>query len=133
MATAARSGRGLVFKRSGVAAAELKTITVPPLERDTLDATSFDSQDAEEFILGLKRTGTCQLVFNHIPSDTVQAGLKDDLDNGVTGSYSIVLPFGTNKTLAFSGVVQSWQPTAEVNGIQMLNVSIKVSGLPSYT
>lgn len=133
MATAARSGRGLVFKRSGVSAAELKTITIPPIQRDTLDATSFDSNDAEEYILGLKRTGSCQLQFIHIPTDTVQSGLKDDLDNGTVGSYSIVLPFGTNKTLAFSGVVTNWQPQAEVNGVQMLSVDIKVSGTPSYS
>lgn len=133
MTTAAKAGSGTVFYRNGTACSELKTIGVPKIQRDTLDATSFDSGNYEEFILGMRRTGECSLSFNHIPTDTRQTGLKSDLDNGTVQSFSITFPFSSTKTLAFSGVVTSWEPTTDVNGIMMLNVSIKVSGTPSWT
>lgn len=133
MATAAKAGNGTVFKRNTVACAELKSIGVPKLQRDTLDATSFDSLNYEEFILGLKRTGDCSLSFIHIPTDTGQSGLKTDLDNGTTQAFTIEFPFSSTKTMGFSGVVTAWEPTTDVNGIMMLNVSIKVSGSVTWT
>lgn len=133
MATAAKAGKGTVFKRNTVACAELKTIGVPKIQRDTIDATNFDSNNYEEFILGMIRTGDCSLSFNHIPTDPGQSGLKDDLDNGTTQAFTIDFPFSSTKTLGFSGVVSSWEPTTDVNGIMMLNVSIKVSGAVTWT
>jgi hypothetical protein len=133
MATAAKAGRGTVFKRNGVACAELKTLGPPKVERDTLDATNFDSANYEEFILGLIRTGDCVLGFNHNPADTGQAGLKSDLDAGTLQAFTIDFPFSATKQMAFSGIVKSWEPTSEYNGIMMLNVSIKVSGAITWT
>lgn len=133
MATLAKAGNGTVFKRNGVACAELKTLGVPAVQRDTLDATNFDSLNYEEFILGLFRTGDCSLSFNHITSDAGQTGLKDDLDNGTNQAFTIEFPFSSTKTMGFSGVVTNWQPTTDVNGIMMLNVTIKVSGAVTWT
>lgn len=133
MATAAKAGKSTVFKRNTVACSELKTLGAPAVQRDTLDATNFDSLNYEEFILGLYRTGDCSLSFNHIPTDTGQAGLKDDLDNGTTQAFTIEFPFSSTKTMGFSGVVTKWEPTTDYNGIMMLNVTIKVSGAVTWT
>lgn len=133
MATAAKAGNGTVFKRNGVACAELKTLGVPKIQRDTIDATNFDSSNFEEFILGMKRTGDCSLAFNHIPTDAGQSGLKDDLDNGTLQAFTIEFPFSSTKTLGFSGVITAWEPTTDINGIMMLNVSIKVSGAVTWS
>lgn len=131
--TNARVGRGTVFYRNGLACAELKQIGPPTVSRDTIDATNFDSNNYEEFVPGLIRTGECTLSFNHVPTDTGQAGLKSDLDNGTLQTFSITFPFSSTKTLAFSGIVQSWQLQTDYNGIMMLNVTIKVSGAVTWT
>ena len=133
MTTQAKSGRGTLFKRAGISCAELKTLGTPKVTRDTIDATSFDSSNYEEFILGIFRSGTCQLGFINVPTDVGQAGLKSDLDNGTTQAFTIEFPFTATKTLTFNGIVTEWEPTAGTHEIMMLNVGIKVSGAVSWT
>lgn len=126
--TASKAGKGTTFTRNGGTCAELKKLGPPKVQRDTIDATNFDSQNYEEFILGLYKTGDATLSFNSIPTDVGQSGLKDDMDNGTLQNFAIAFPFAVTKTLGFSGYVTSWEQTADYNGIMMLNVSIKVSG-----
>jgi len=109
-------------------------LTPPQFSRNEFEATT-QNENIDSFILGVLRRSSITLPINWIPSGTTTAhdhltGVqKLMIDNTITG-WKIAWPtVGTSGlTWVLSGAVQSFKPTAPVDGKLAAEIVVRPSG-----
>lgn len=120
----ASAGLGGAFTPIG----EIGDIQMPGLMRNEFDTTSHN-QDIDRYQLGILRRDPVTFPIWYNAADATHnatAGLrKAIIDNSFDG-YKIVQPDGD--IFMFSGRVQALNQTAPVDGVQIVNVTVRPSG-----
>lgn len=128
------SAQGTLVKRNGVAIAELRDITPPPLSRKPLETTTHNSLD-DSYVVGIRRKGELALVLNFLPSGDAThnnvAGLMLAWSNGSKDRYDLI--FSDGAVWIFSGFVANIAPKAPSDAVLSANVSIRPSGGHIFT
>jgi len=116
---------------SGVVA-ELTSIGGISMSRDTIDVTSYDSEDGiREFISGLADAGEVALEGNFIAADLGQIYMKDAFDDGEM--ESVVITFSDASTVSFEALVTGYDVTpGAVGGKVSFGGKLKISGKPVW-
>jgi hypothetical protein len=107
---------------------EASDIKLGGVSVSSIDVTHLKSS-SKEFIAGLKDNGTCDVSCN-FTNGPVQSAMRDDMNNGVTSPYQIVMPTPTSTiTIAFSGFLTKYAgPDAKVDGKLEIQMTIKITG-----
>lgn len=137
MTTAAKRSFGieLWFAPAGetlVKRAEIKTLNPPKRSRATIDVTTHDSEEgAREFITeGIYDTGEVSGTRHYGVSPTDDEAFIDAVESGELLDIKIVMKSGAGtEDQEFSGFMTEDGPNGqEIEGVQMADFSIKVSG-----
>lgn len=108
--------------------AELKDITPPALTRNSIETTTHN-QDADRYIVGIKRHGEMSMNLNFLPDNATHdhvTGLQQAWDDGSRDIYRIAYPNG--RTWIFSGYVTNLEPDAPVDDALTADVTIRPTG-----
>jgi predicted secreted protein len=114
--------------------AEIKEISGPSLSRNTIDVTNHASASAhKEFIAGLADAGEITLGLSWLPNNTQHTQLKADFDAGTLRNFKITPPSTlTSKIWTAAGIITKFDPQYPIDGAAGLQVTIKVSGKPTF-
>lgn len=133
MSSQAISGIGTKFYRwspnssEWQAIAEVVSIGGPSKSRDTIEVTSFDSEDGyKEFIGSLRDAGAINLTLNY-RRDTYEI-MNDDFESELRQNYKIVLPDTEETTFEFEGLVTELPLNVALDDKISVETVIKVSG-----
>jgi len=116
------------------AIAAIKSISGPGLKMDTEDVTSHDSTGGWEQSVGtVLREGSVGMELVYDPAEnthdaTAIGGLAYLLKNKYTRGYKIIWPDTT--IWYFPAYVESFEPSAPVDGALTASVSLRISGKP---
>lgn len=134
MTTSAKPGSKCLLKRSGTAIAEVKGVRGPGLSGGVVDVTSFDSAGVREFAATLRDAGTLSFTANYIPNaaGTGHQLLIADCASGTALTFALEFQFSPTVTMTFTGIVVGCEIAAELEQAVSLNVSIKVTGWPTF-
>ena len=126
-----------------VQVSNIKDVSGPDLSRGDVDATSHDSADGwREFFPGLADGGTFSFPMGLDPTEGVQVGgagtgLLGDLDrDGCTMPAWEITLNNCGATIAkwtFDGYVNGFSNAYPLEGINTVDVSVKVTGKPTLT
>lgn len=109
------------------AVAEVSAIGGPSMSRETIDVTSFDSEDGyKEFIGGLRDAGSMSLTMNFTRASYEL--MKDDFESDVKRNYKIVVADTVETTLEFEGLVIELPLNFDVTDKISMDVTIQISG-----
>ena len=137
MTASAKTSKGAILKlddTGGTPAtvAELTSISIPGLERSTIDVTTHDSAgQAMEFIAeGVYDAGEIQCQGNYIAGSAGDDLFIAALTSGTVQDFEIVVKAATGtETISGSAIVTAYQPEAlEVQGKQQFSATLKVTG-----
>lgn len=132
MASNAFAGVGTIFKRAGVAVAEVNSITGPNSTRNQIDVTSLDSTGGyKEYIGGFRDGGEVTLNMNF--TKATYGLMQNDFEADADIAYSVVLPDASNTTIGFNGFVQNLGFAVPTDDKVTADVTIKVSGPVTIT
>ena len=129
--------RGTAFNRSPDGAAytkvaEAKKITFS-VKGEFLDATSMDSPSAyKEWTPGMIDGGSVKVELLFINTDAVQNDFWTDLSGQTLLYWSVQLP-NTRGKFTFQGYVEELGPDFDVEKLATNSVSIKITGLLTWT
>jgi hypothetical protein len=142
MPSGAIAGSACVLKRGNGATptevfttiAEVKGVRGPGLVGATTEVTSFDSaNDVREFIATLRDPGTISCTVNYLPANSTHTGLITDLRDGVRRNFQLVIGDTSPVTMAFTGIVTGFEITSELEQAIQANVSVKLTGWPTWS
>jgi len=114
--------------------AQVRDISGPNMQRDTVEVTSRDSTgQAREFLAGLQDNGEITFDIVYDPDATTHSasasgGLVTLLNSGALNNFRLTFADSTPMTATFAGIVTGFQPTTPLNDAQAADVTIKVSG-----
>lgn len=132
MASAATAAIGTVITINTVPIAELKALKPAGITSDLLDVTNHDSTGGfKEYIIGLSDGGEVTMSGNYLPGSASQAALVAANLNHTTDAYTIVFPDGASTTWSFNGLVRSFEPQSNYDGILSFNATVKITGQPT--
>ena len=114
--------------------AEVKGVRGPSLSGGVVDVTSFDSAGVREFIATLRDSGTMSFTCNYIPngSGTGHQLLIADAQLGTTKNFTLTFSDTRTTEMSFSGIVTGAEITAELEQAVSMNVTVKVTGWPTW-
>jgi hypothetical protein len=114
--------------------AEVKGLRGPSLSGGVIDVTSFDSAGVREFIATLRDSGTVSFMCNYVPNGagTGHQLLIDDVEDGTTRNFRLTFTNTMQTEMTFSGIVTGAEIAAELEQAVSLNVTIKVTGWPTW-
>lgn len=137
MATGAKIGQGSEFHLgTGTGSTltkllEVIALSVPQVEIDEVEATSFDSNGFREYIPGLKDGGEITIEGNYISGNATDLLLLGAL--GASRLYKIVVPAATgNRQCTGSVVLKSYVPDIPLDDRMTWSATFKVSGEPVW-
>lgn len=108
--------------------ANIMSITPPNMQRDALETTKHNDEDRwRTFLPGLINPGEVSLSVTYDPNDTTHDFLSE-LNSPTVSDYKIVLPVAVGEEFAFKAFLTSFEQTAEVDGLQGADVTLKLSG-----
>ena len=114
--------------------AEVKDITGPGLEADTIEVTNHSSPGAwREYIAGLLDAGEVTFDVNYLPGDATHdatTGLQANLLARSVDSYRLTWP--TADTVTFPAFVTGFETGAPVDDALSASVTLKVAGEPTF-
>lgn len=111
--------------------ANVTNVTLPAIERETLDVTAHDSADGYmEFLGGLKNGGEMSVEVNYDPS--AHDALASHMDDGAPKNYKVMFP-GSLGSWAFTAVMTGFAPEAPYDDKLSAEISFQVSGKPTLT
>lgn len=112
---------------------ECGTITGPTLNRDLIDVTAQDSAgDFREFINGLADAGEISFEMRYVPADPQHAGMLADWISGDRRNYKIVFPDVGASEWSFQALVTGFSITADVADALKSDVTLKITGQPTF-
>ena len=113
--------------------AQVRDITGPGLELNTIDATDRDSSNKwMEFVSGLKDGGEVSFDIAYDPSNATHgatSGLLDMLEQGTSDSFQVQFPGGVSWT--FTAFVTGFEPSAPLDDLLTASVTMKLTGQPT--
>lgn len=114
--------------------AEVKGLRGPALSGGVVDVTSFDSTGVREFISTLRDSGTVSFMCNYSPNGggTGHQLLVADVQSGTTRNFKFTFSDIYQTEMNFSGIVTGAEIAAELEQAVSLNVTIKVTGWPTW-
>ena len=115
--------------------AELRTISGPSLELETIDVTTHNtSQPWRSFIGGLLNAGEVNFDINFIPtnpSHSYSSGILSDMVNRVQRNMKLVFPDAGATEWQFTCLVTGFEVTAEPADVLIASVTLKLTGVPT--
>jgi predicted secreted protein len=116
---------------------EVTNVGTPSFSRDTVDATHHTSAGGvREFIGGLIDPGEVSVDMNWLPNDPTQdetTGLLAAALDGEQRNFKLVIPSSPPVTWNFTGLVTAFSGATPMDDKMTANVTIKVSGLPTFS
>jgi len=125
-----------------VAIGQVKDISGPNISRGDIDVSDHDSaSNFREYLPGLADGGDVSFTIGLDPTNTAHVGtagtglLGDLEDDGCTlGAWQLTLNVCSGTAIwTFDGYVNSFSPSSPVEGEQLAEVAVKVSGKPTLT
>jgi predicted secreted protein len=134
-------GFGVLLKRGDGATAEAFTtvaeligLSGPGLSLDTVESTHTESTGAnKEYIAGLKDAGEISADLNFLPANATHTGLIADQTARTLRNFQIVWPDTATTTWSFSAYVTNYEPAAPLEDRMTASVSLKISGVPTFS
>lgn len=142
MSTAATPGYGCLLKKGDggspetfATIGEVVGFDGPSESHGVIDVTNFDSPNgAREFISsGLKDAGQVTFRVNLSADNSTHSGLRNDLWNGTKRNFQAVLTDANPTTIAFSAFITNFAVAAPFEGALNANITLKITGKPSWT
>jgi predicted secreted protein len=113
--------------------ATVGNITGPGLKGDAIDVTNHDNTAMyKQFIVGLKEGGDVKFVLYFDPTEVTHTGLISTFESRTVTNWKLTLPVSPSQGWTFEGVITAFDNKYDVNGALMADVTIKVSGKPSF-
>jgi hypothetical protein len=113
--------------------AEVKSIGGPNMSAQVIDVTNMDSADnTREYITNLIDPGDLTFAINFLPTNTSQQGLYTDLKNRTRRNFRLVWTDEDATTCSLQGIVTGFQISQDIESALAANVSIKITGAPSW-
>jgi hypothetical protein len=113
---------------------EVTKLSGPSVKFDLLDATSHDSEGGfREYIPGLSDGDTIAADLNWRPSNTVHISLREESYDRSLIFFDTVFPDDTDNTVETATYIQSIMPKADIGAILTAGLTLKVTGLPSWS
>lgn len=113
---------------SGVRSLNPSSATVETIDTTTLEKT------AREFIGGLVDYGSMTFQLDYDPNDTQHTRLRDKLGTSTPFKMAVGFPqAATAQYIEVSGILESFNISAGANDTVKADVSIKLSGTPTYS
>jgi hypothetical protein len=115
---------------------QLKDITPPPLTRKALETTTHNLSD-DQYVMGIRRHGSFTAKINFVPQDPTQnqtTGMQNWWFTGERGIYRLTYPdiitpiTGHGTQWLFSGFVENFAPTANVDTVLDATIGIRPTG-----
>lgn len=132
------TGIGTKFYRKNPSTSEYEVIgsitgiSGPSKSRETVDVTTFDSEDGyREFIGSLRDAGEMSLTMNFVPATYIT--MNGDFETETKRSYRIVLGDSTSFALEFDGLITSLPLEVPLDDKITADISIKISGKVTVT
>lgn len=118
--------------------AEVKDVTGPGMEADTIESTNHSSPNGwKEYLAGMLDAGEVTFSVNFIPSDATQddaTGLIFVMKQRLKRNFQLLWPGpGANRLCAFPALVTGFEPTAPVDDALTADITLKVTGEPIFT
>lgn len=146
MATsAATSAQGTLLKVGDAASpteafttiAEVKDIDGPGMEAESLDATNHSSPEGwKEKVAGLLNGGEVTFEMNALPANATQdftTGIMKDFIDRTLRNFQIVFPDAGNETWTFAAIIKNVSRKMPVDGLFMADVTLDISGKPTFS
>lgn len=113
--------------------AEVKSVGGPNMQSSIIDVTNMDSaNNTREFITNLIDPGELTFAMNFLPTSTSQQGVMTDLRNRTRRNFQLIWTDSAPTTCSLTGIVTGFQITNSMDAAMEANVSIKITGLPSW-
>lgn len=116
--------------------AELRNVSGPSLELETIDVTTHNTADPwRQFIGGLLNGGEVSLELNFIPTEATHdptTGLIADMVNRVQRNFQIVFPDVPVTTWGFTALVTAFEMSSDPADVLQASVTLKLSGKPAF-
>lgn len=141
MSTIAKIANGTLLKVGDGASPEVFT-TVPEVTRlsgpsirfDLLDVTSHDTVGFfREYIPGLADGDKIAATVNWRPSNTIHKNIRIDAYARTNRNFKVVFPDTSDNTVACSTYVESQMPKADIGTVLGMDISLKITGQPTWT
>tara|TARA_R110000824_G_scaffold28928_3_gene96868 strand:+ start:4817 stop:5239 length:423 start_codon:yes stop_codon:yes gene_type:complete len=110
------------------------SISGPSLSMSTIDSTNLNSTDSfKEYVAGWRDGGDVSISCHLDPQaadGSKQLLIRTDFEAGTATAYRIVLASGAY--IGFTGLVTSWTTDIPEEDIVSLEITLKVTGKPTY-
>lgn len=131
--------QGTILRRGDGASPEVFTdvpgiTSIDPVgfSRSLIDVTDLLSL-AREYKLALKDGQEINVEAWYDPDDTEHAGLRDDLNTGVTRTFELQLTDSPPQVITITGLVMNWSIGAQIDNVYPLRFTIKPTGDLTFT
>jgi len=121
------TGIGTTLSRGGVAVANILSIGLPGITRETIDVTTMSAADGfKDFITGLKDGGT--LTFEILFTKAGFSAMNTDFLSDSAVAYILTLPDVDTTAISFNGLITGFPLTVPLNDKVSVSVTIKIVG-----
>lgn len=125
-------GNGATPTEAFTTVAEVTSISMPSLSRDTVDVTDMASTERyRQFIAGLRDGGEVELELALTAAG--YTALLAKYNQNAANNYKITLPDSPASSLVFSGLLTDLPGELPLDDKSSLSVTFKVSGKPTWT
>lgn len=132
----ARYRGGWTFKRGNEDGPPETFTTVPQTKsvsglgksNNTIDASDWDNDDNEVTLAGRGAGQEITVSFNYDHNDTEQQFLITKVENAQNGNVQLIQAKGTTKTYGFNAAFIGWVITPEADDVNVLEITLKISG-----
>lgn len=113
--------------------AEVKSISGPNMSSTVIDVTNMDSSDnTREYISSWIDPGELSFACNFLPGNTGQQGLVEDMQDRVRRNFTLTWSDTASTVCTLSGLVTAFGITNQLDAALEANVTIKLTGFPSW-
>jgi hypothetical protein len=103
----------------------------PSASADEKEVTDLSST-AREYLTLPVDPGEISMTLNYRSDNSTHSGLWDDFVAGTSRSWQLVDTATVPKTMSFTGYVKGFKLNHQVNDIRTADVTIRLSGLPTF-
>jgi predicted secreted protein len=142
MTTNAKIGYGNLFQlfqaapaNDFVTVAEVTSITMPPQQRDAIEATHTESPEGwREFIPGLKNAGEVKLEMNFVAASDSDSLIRSTFDSDDLTRARILFrsPDSPTEAITMDVIVTNYEVSGPIADKMVASVTLKISGKPVW-
>ena len=131
------AAKGVTITSIGGAIAQVFSLSGPSLSNDPVEVSTHESvKFYREFVPGFRDGGEITLGLRFDPAEDTQSnavnGLLSIFDLGSLVSFEILWPNTAASTWSFLGMVTGYEPSADFDAALEAQVTIKLSGAPTF-